>query len=255
MARTEADDDFGNTFYSEIDVIDAGSPAPKPVSAAGNESIREEFTAGRGRYKIVIDTSKTPDLTGWTRTNLAPVIMEWYPKIATLLADEGYEAARKILVVFSGDMKGVAETGGMRIRCGAAWFRENLETEAKGAVVHELAHVAQGYGARPAFSHTPSNPLWLVEGIADYVRWFKYEPESRGAMIDSRFIRDVRYDAGYRTTANFLNWVSGKHGEHVVTELNAAMRKGRYTDGIWKELTGHSLPDLAGSWKDDLRKN
>ena len=34
-SRTEADDDFGNTFYSEINVIDADKPAPPPAITPG----------------------------------------------------------------------------------------------------------------------------------------------------------------------------------------------------------------------------
>ena len=38
-----------------------------------------------------------------------------------------------------------------------------------GAMVHETVHCVQLYRGR-------GNPGWLVEGVADYVRFFKYEP-------------------------------------------------------------------------------
>ena len=41
--------------------------------------------------------------------------------------------------------------------------------------MHELVHVVQQYRRRP--------PGWLVEGIPDYIRWYLYEPQSRGAEI------------------------------------------------------------------------
>ena len=78
----------------------------------------------------------------------------------------------------------MAATGGTRVTCAAEWFRRNLEGEAKGAVVHELVHVVQQYGrARRNNPDATRPPGWLVEGIPDYIRWFLYEPQSRGAEI------------------------------------------------------------------------
>ena len=41
-------------------------------------------------------------------------------------------------------------------------------------MVHETTHVVQAYrrGARPG---------WLVEGISDYIRFFKFEPGKLGS--------------------------------------------------------------------------
>src|ERR1043166_5247397 len=48
--RTETEDDFGNTFYSEIDVIDANAPStPEQESTA---PVTKTFSAGDGRYQI-----------------------------------------------------------------------------------------------------------------------------------------------------------------------------------------------------------
>jgi hypothetical protein len=96
-----------------------------------------------------------------------------------------------------------------------------------------------------------------VEGLADYVRWFLYEPQSHGAdlvwMKQRKNLR-LRHDAGYRVTANFLNWVTEKYDKSIVQNLNAAMREGKYRDEIWKVSTGHTLQDLGADWKNDLEQ-
>jgi len=42
-------------------------------------------------------------------------------------------------------------------------------------IVHELVHVVQAYPENRA------NMGWLAEGIADYIRFWKYEPQTRQA--------------------------------------------------------------------------
>src|SRR5262245_6935002 len=113
-----------------------------------------------------IDTSEAPDLTDWTAKDLAPVIEAWYPKIVKMLPSEGFAAPRSFRITFSATDRGVAATRGTAIECGAPWFRGNLKGEAKGAVVHELVHVAQQYKhSRGANGERPQTPGWLVEEI------------------------------------------------------------------------------------------
>jgi hypothetical protein len=91
-----------------------------------------------------------------------------------------------------------------------------------------------------------------VEGLADYIRWFLYEPQSHGAdlvWMKQRRNLQVRYDAGYRVTANFLDWATRKYDKAIIPQLNAAMRAGKYRESIWKERTGHTLDELGAEWK------
>ncbi len=172
-----------------------------------------------------------------------------------MLPSEGYEAPRMVTITFSERMRGVAATGGTRVRCAASWMRQNLDGEAKGAIVHELVHVVQQYGrARRAGSQVARTPGWLVEGIADYIRWFLYEPETRGADITGRNVARAQYDASYRVSANFLNWVTQNRSKEIVEQLNAAAREGRYSEDLWKEYTGQALQELAAQWKAQLEQ-
>jgi len=142
------------------------------------------------------------------------------------------------------------------VQCSAAWMAQNLDGEAKGAIVHELVHVVQQYGrARRAGSDATHAPGWLTEGIADYIRWFLFEPETHGAEISGRGVARARYDASYRVSGNFLDWVTKTYDKQIVAKLNAAAREGRYSEDLWKEQTGHTLQELGSQWKAALEKS
>jgi hypothetical protein len=253
ISRTEDTDPFGNTFYSEIDVVEPN--APVIVATTGIKRIWKTFDAERGKYKIFIDTSETPDLTEWVHKELAPVLQQWYPKIVRMLPSEGYQAPSRLSITFSPNMRGVAAASGTRVRCGAGWFRQQLQGEAKGAVVHELVHVVQQYRRiRRSDPNATRTPGWLVEGIADYIRWFLYEPQTRGAEITKRNIARARYDSSYRISANFLNWVTQTYDKDIVRKLNAAARQGRYNEQLWKKATGRTVQELGNEWKQNLEK-
>ena len=206
ISRTDDRDRFGNTFFSEIDVCDGQE------HAAARPATAEPF-------EIVFDTSETPDLQPWVETRLRPVCERWYPAIVAMLPSEGYTAPRRVSVTFRKDMQGVASTSGTRIVCAGDWFRHNLEGEAAGAVVHELVHVVQRYGrVRDGLP----NPGWLVEGVADYLRWFHFEPPSQRPRPNPA---TAHYTDSYRTTAAFLNYVAETQDQDVVKKLNTAMRE------------------------------
>ncbi|HEY5915653.1 MAG TPA: hypothetical protein VJA21_34135 [Verrucomicrobiae bacterium] len=150
ISRTEAEDPFGNTFFSEIDVLDPATPetaAAEPVAPA--EQLPPELIETEG-YQITLDASDTPDLAEWVHQKVGPMAKEWYPKLARMLASDAFVAPKKVSVIFDGRMRGVAATGGTRVRCAGGWFRENLQGEALGAVFHELVHVISGRGSRGA---------------------------------------------------------------------------------------------------------
>ena len=251
IQRTENDDAFGQTFYSEIDVLDRNSPVTEapPAPAAGKQVV--EF--GGGRYRCSIDTSEVPDLTEVVDQRLVPVVKEWYPKLVEMLPSPGFAAPTNFSIVFKKDMAGVADTSGTRIRVAYKWFRGNLQGESIGSVVHEMVHVVQQYGgARRDRPRSARVPGWLTEGLTDYIRWYQYEPQSHGAEISRQGLARARYDGSYRVTGNFLNWVSEKYDKDLIPKLNALIRQGDYSDDTWVKLTGKSLPDLGDAWKQSL---
>jgi hypothetical protein len=248
ISRTEEIDDFGNTFYSEIDVIssDASGASEKAEGKGGIETVEIEG----GKYQFTVDTSETPGLTDWAHSLVVPMAKEWYPKLVQMLPSPGYEAPTKFSIIFVKDMRGVANTSGTRIRCAEEWFSHNLKGEALGAVFHEIVHVIQQYGrARRDNPNATRAPGWLTEGIPDYIRWYLFEPQAHGAEITKRNIGRARYDGSYRPTANFLNWVVQKYDKNLVVDFNAAIRQGKYSEDLWKEHTGHTVQELGDEWK------
>lgn len=250
VARTEGEDPFGNTFYGEIDVI-AGDFAAVPIASESPLPITRAFDAGGGAYHFTLDTTLAPDLTEWADSKLRPVVQEWYPKIVAMLPGEGFRARTNVVIRFREDMGGTpASAGGRFVNCNAGWFRKELQREALGSVVHELVHVVQSYGGGRRGGRNASRiPGWLVEGIPDYIRWFLYEPQTKGAEITARNLSRARHDASYRISANFLHWVTTTYDANLVRTLNAAGRAGNYREELWKEATGKSLTELAEAWK------
>jgi hypothetical protein len=254
VSCTETQNEFGNTFFSEIDILDRNAREPaQPVTVAPPPpDLRRTFASEGGQYQITIDPSRAPDLADWAFTELAPVVQDWYPRIVKLLPSDGFVAPAKVTIDFGTNVaRSTAITSGTHVTCNAAWFRKNLRGEAKGCVVHELVHVVQHYGnGRPRQPNAVRAPGWLTEGIPDYIRWFLFEPEARGADVSVWYSQRARYDDSYRVTANFLNWVTRRYDPDLVPQLNIALRNGTYNPDLWKQRTGHDLEALGAEWRE-----
>ena len=55
-----------------------------------------------------------------------------------------------------------------------------------------------------------------------------------------------KWDAGYQTTAYFLDWVEERYGEGTIRELNEAMKERQWSVDMFKETTGRKVDKL---WK------
>lgn len=250
VARTQEGDPFGHTFFNEVDVVDAAGPAPVPATSGDREPVLRTWATADGRHRFTLDATAAPDLLEWAETTLRPVVETWYPKLVAMLPSEGFEAAPQVRLSFRNGMGVPAAAGGARVSLSAPWFRRELEGEALGAVVHELVHVVQDYGrARRRNAEATRTPGWVVEGLADYIRWFLYEPETNGAEITAQNLDRARHDASYRITGNFMDWVTRNHEPELARKLNVAAREGRYSDTLWKDWTGRTLPELDAAWR------
>src|SRR5258707_7183427 len=110
-------------------------------------------------------------------------------------------------------------------------------------MVHETAHIVQHYRAR-------NNPSWLVEGIADYVRFFKYEPGKLGRINPDR----AHYNSSYRVTAAFLAYLTEKYDREIVRKLNKMLREGDYKEEAFKQLTKKTVQELDEEWRGTLKR-
>jgi hypothetical protein len=87
----------------------------------------------------------------------------------------------------------------------------------------------QGYGIHIV-------PGWLVEGIADYVRFFRWSHGQLGPINPDK----SHYYGSYRITASFLNYLVEHYDSDIVRKLNQICREGKYRDGVFQNLTGKS---------------
>jgi len=188
-------------------------------------------------FEISIEC-EVPDLKDWSET-LRPIVEKWYPIIVQTLPSEGFTAPRKFTINIK-ESDQIAFASGGRIVCGAKWFRAHPDD--RGAVVHELVHIVQQYRSR-------RNPGWLVEGMADYIRWFKYEPPNKRP----RTRPNAKYTQGYQVTGAFLEWLAANKDHEIAVKLNAAMRQGRYAPELWQEYTGKTIDELWTEYLESLR--
>ena len=119
----------------------------------------------------------------------------FWPDTAALLYTDKFLTPNMVNVVYKTgpDVTGVAATGGGVMTVNTAWCKGHPDDT--GLTVHETAHVIQAY---PSY-----NPVWLIEGIADYVRWIRFEPQNYHPRIN---VQTATYHDSYRTTATFLAW-------------------------------------------------
>jgi hypothetical protein len=242
---TRAGNSQTNTFFSEIDVIATDGPAPIPTP----ERVLKTYASGK--YTYTVDATLAPDLVEWVEKSMIPLVREWYPKLVAMLPSDGYTAPENVVLEFRDDMGGTpAYAAGNKLSMSAPWFRNQLKGEAMGCVIHELVHIVQNYWRARSTNPNPSpTPGWVTEGIPDYIRWFLYEPQSKGAEITRGNFERSNYDGSYRISANFLNWLVKTHDQDFVRKLNAAAREGRYSDEVWKESTGKTAAELGAEWK------
>ena len=224
--------------------------------------------------EFVVNVDEAPEMRDWAE-KAARVCEREYPMICEELKSDGFKPRHVITLTLRKSYRGVAETGGGHITGSVRYFREHADDF--GAMVHETVHAVQDY-------RRGGNPGWLVEGIADYIRFYKYEPGQRLAALGAGTVgvtgspsgqgpllalpallpgrlpgtpRPTRaerahYDGSYRVTAAFLAFVTEKYDKGLVRMLNAVMREGKYRDEVFKELTGKTLPELDEEWRASL---
>lgn len=190
--------------------------------------------------EITIDVSDAPEMKEWAET-AARTCERWYDRINELLESDGYKPVRSIQMVLKNELRVPAMAGGRRITGSVKWFKDHPDDV--GAMIHETAHIVQRYRSR-------NTPSWLVEGVADYVRFFHYEPDNIGRFNP----KTARHDSSYRVSARFLAYLVDQYDEDLVLKLNKAMREGSYNEELFEELTGKPLQELGEEWRASIQK-
>ncbi|HEY0076532.1 MAG TPA: basic secretory protein-like protein [Abditibacteriaceae bacterium] len=189
------------------------------------------------------DLSQAPDLADWSR-RAEKQMQEFWPDAAALLYSDGFIPPNKINMVYrtGPGVTGVAAVSGGEMEINSEWSRK--QPNDTGLAVHEMAHVIQAMSAY--------NPVWLIEGIADYVRWVKFEPQNHRPRLN---VQTASYRDSYRTTATFLAWCEMNYDSRLVTKLNHDVRFGNYKDELFKKYCGKDVNTLWAEFIEAYKKD
>lgn len=191
--------------------------------------------------EVVVEVKDAPEMKEWADKS-ARINERAYQMICEELKSDGFTPRTVVPMTMKNDYKGVAVTYNSANIVGATkYFKEHANDF--GAMVHEMVHVVQSYRSR-------NNPGWLVEGLADYIRNYRWEPKKPRPLTPEQ----AKYDGSYQITARFLAFLMDNYDAAIVHTLNKLMREGKYTEDTFKELTKKTLPELGEEWKASLRK-
>lgn len=194
--------------------------------------------------RVTIDYSEVPQHKEWAE-KAKTLVEAWHPKIDELLKSEGFAAPREVKIVFKNQKTiAFANPQSKTISISSDWITKNPNDF--GMVAHELTHIIQSYRG------TPKGAGWIVEGIADYVRHYAYEPDAKMRTIN---VKKAKYTDAYQTAAQFLRWVEKKYDKEIVFKLNRALREREYNVAIFQKSTGKNVDDLWAEFIETLSKD
>lgn len=197
--------------------------------------------ARRGSGRAFTELNGNKDLAAWAEKAERQMEAFW-PDAAALLYSKGFVTPNAVNVYYETGPRvtPVAATGGGKMSVNTAWARAHPDDT--GLTVHEMAHVVQSGGA----------PGWLIEAVADYIRWVRFEPENFTYRIDPKTA--TPHDP-YRTGAAFLGWCENHYDPRLVTKLNDAARFGRYSDALFEKACGKPIQTLWAEFLADYAKD
>ena len=191
-------------------------------------------TTSRKGYTLLF-VSKDPNLNPELKRTLTETFFAVYPVLRKTFNEK---ARKEVLFVIDTAYKGVAAASDGRIIFSAKYMKDH-PTDID-IVTHEGMHVVQGYGYG-------SGPVWLTEGVADYVRYkFGYDNVGSKWYLPA-YNAKQQYTNSYRITARFFVWLEQNVQPGIITKIDDLLRKKEYSLESWKNLTGKTLDEL---WTD-----
>ncbi|MGY3055415.1 hypothetical protein ACVWYG_003631 [Pedobacter sp. UYEF25] len=192
-------------------------------------------------YTLVF-VSKDRNLDPEVKKTLTETYFAVYPKLRKTF---NKKARKEVVFVIDTAYKAVAEASDGRILFSADYMKAH-PTDID-IVTHEGMHVVQGYGYG-------SGPVWLTEGIADYVR-YKYGYDNVGSKwFLPAYNAKQNYTNSYRVTARFFVWIAQNVKPNIIKTIDDLLRKKAYTLQSWKNLTGKSLDELWTAYTQNPNK-
>ena len=192
--------------------------------------------------RFAADTSQAPELQPWGLAAEA-LCQVWYPRIVALLkGDDTFRPLDPVVkIIFEKGLDAPAYATESEIHVSVEWIK--MRPNEFGMVIHELTHLVQRYPEYEAG--------WLVEGIADYVRIQHFEPALPLSKLN---FEKAKYTDGFKTSARFLGFVEAKYSRDLIPKLNDALRKQKYSDELFKEMTGKEVGVLWNEFAEAERQ-
>jgi hypothetical protein len=206
-------------------------------TASAISEYQQKDSIERDGYKLVF-YSNAPDFSPTVMDAFIKTFFTVYP---VLVEQYNKNASKKVFFAVDTNYHGVAVTYNNRVFFNPEWFVKNPNDF--DVVTHEVMHIVQSYGRNRV-------PVWVMEGIADYVR-YKYGLYNREAnWMLPELKPEHHYTGSYRITARFFAWLEEQRYPQIVNKLDKAARENKFSDNIWKELTGYTIDEL---WEDYRR--
>jgi hypothetical protein len=130
-------------------------------------------------------------------------------------------------------------------------------------VPHEVGHVLTARALGPAL---PALPVWMNEGIAEYVageRAAQVDPVwvralGRGAALELTELDTAIGERGetaglaYAEAASIVNFLVAQRGEGVIADLLSSLTQTQDFDATLREVTGWGSTELESTWRDSV---
>ena len=205
-------------------------------NTVGNYISRDSITKKKYTLIFVNEDSTFAKAGKAVQQRMEDTFFEVYPKLAK---EYNKKTLEKVIFIIDPNYNGVAATSGNIIRYNPQWMLR-VPTDID-VVTHEVMHIVQGYGYN-------AGPVWLTEGIADYVR-YKFGVDNAGAKWTlPDYKTGQKYTNSYRITARFFIWVQNKYKADLVKKIDDQLRRHVYSENSWKDLTGKTLDELLSSY-------
>ena len=187
---------------------------------------------------LTVDTEGCEDLKPRIQEMSQFYFVNW-PKIAKLIDAPIERTPKHLFLSFKKSMGFPAYVSGTSMVIEGDHLRRQPK-DTLGVFTHELTHFVQSY--------PPGTPVWFSEGTADYVR-FEFLPDSKWARRVSAHTDRSKPLGAYWDSTAFLIWIEKTYAPKAVAVVSRLSREGKYSDEIWKKLTGKSLKKLTAEYK------
>ncbi len=222
--------------------------------------------ADQPSFRVFLDVTDAPEV-GTDAVKASALVKEWYPKINGFLFDHAHPLPFNLVVLSFEPNPAIknapAFAMGNVIHVNSNYI-QHMPDDFRALMVHELTHINQHYPSKKPDS------VWIIEGIADYVRHKYYEKDiqltlrmnSKGQLTGYSSAEPLFYnlqsagtsldDRGYlqqyTVAATFLYWLEARKDPDIIHHLNTALSQDQYKPDLFRILCGRPLDDLWGEF-------